>query len=333
MAGLGPHSAIVHFFALFCVIIGAVIVALGFYAVATIQDKGPRGATGAQGPRGVVGDVGPDGYPGPAGFDGNSGTQGANGEPGGPGAAGPPGPSGSAGPPGEPGQQGVVGQEGPPGNGTGGLNCWDRTGSGLCVGANDINHDGICDWQDCQGFNGSTGPTGPTGPTGGIGGSGPNGEPGPRGYSANATTEYSLVSAVATTPTTTFTSIEWHIFEVEELIIECNGGWTVTSSDTNTGEIYYLWGDNTQPLTSNPTLTTLGGGTYYRWGGSYDVVNGLYQASEMGAVIDGGNVQGRMFRADVSGVTATYPDGGGWSSGTYDLPWTCGIHAFPITLI
>lgn len=333
MAGLGPHAGIVHFCALFCVIIAAVIVAASFYTVATIKDRGPRGATGAQGPRGAVGDVGPEGFPGPSGFEGSAGGQGPNGEPGGPGPAGPPGPAGAAGPPGVQGQQGVVGQEGPVGNGTTGLNCWDRTGSGLCEGANDINGDGICNWQDCQGYNGSTGPTGPTGFSGGAGGAGATGPAGARGYSSNTTTEAAAVSAVATTPTTTYTTISWHLFEVGQMIIVCNQGWAPVSNDTSTGEFYYLWPDNTQPLTSNPTLTTLGGGTYCRWSGSYDSVNGLYQTSDLCDVIDNGNVQGRIFRADGSGVTTSYPGGGGWSAGAYQLAPGCGIHAFPITLI
>lgn len=333
MAGLGPHAGVVHFFALFCVIIAAVITAASFYTVASIKDRGPRGITGAQGPRGPVGDEGPPGYPGPAGFDGDPGIKGLNGEPGPSGPPGPPGPPGIAGPPGEPGQQGVAGQQGPAGNGTTGLNCWDRSGSGVCDAENDINHDGVCNWLDCQGYPGPTGPQGQTGATGATGPAGYAGPPGPQGASANTVSVVSQVSAVSTTPNVTYSTIGWYLYEVGQMIIVCNDGYSTTSTDTDTGALYYIWTDQTTPLTSNPTFTTLGGGTYCRWSGSVDLNNHVYQTSEMCNVDEGGQVQGRSFRADVSGVTTSYPNGGGWSAGFYQQPFACGLHAYPITPI
>ena len=60
----------------------------------------------------------------------------------------------------------------------GGL-CWDANADGICDSAEDIDTDGFCTVQDCQGPAGATGATGPTGPTGPKGDFG--GPPGPTG--------------------------------------------------------------------------------------------------------------------------------------------------------
>jgi len=69
---------------------------------------------------------------------------------------GPPGPQGDPGDPGQQGQQGPPGQQGqqgPPGpGGDDGIHCWDLNMNDACdPNDEDINNDGVCDVDDCQG--------------------------------------------------------------------------------------------------------------------------------------------------------------------------------------
>lgn len=159
------------------------VLAAGFVVYFGIRQAGPTGATGAPGYSGAMGAPGVDG---PTGAPGRNGPPGPPGNPG-PDSAivgppGPPGAPGPQGPAGPPGIKGVTGFVGPDSRGANGLKCWDRLGTGVCnLTVDDVNHDGVCNISDCDGYTGpmgAGGPTGPQGPNGTTGGNGPTGPPG-----------------------------------------------------------------------------------------------------------------------------------------------------------
>lgn len=326
MGALGPHASIVQFFALYCVIVAVIIVASSVYVVATIHERGPRGSTGDRGARGPPGDVGPDGFPGPAGFAGQSGPQGPDGEPGSegaPGVAGPPGPKGIKG---EPGVQGTTGQEGPSGSGAAGLNCWDRDGSGQCTATNDINHDSVCNWQDCQGGVGATGATGATGAQG------PQGPQGQRGFSPSPGNVFDEISVVTQTPVFQTNDVMLAQSGIYPLQAQCIQGWGTLATVQNTNYIYAVWPDQTQPLTQNPTASTLGGG--FCWvGPSFETGASVWRNGAVCLEVANSQVRAVRYSAADNGVTSTYPLGGGWEPGDYRFAWQCQLHAFPYTSV
>ncbi|HEY2774581.1 MAG TPA: hypothetical protein VGK20_11100 [Candidatus Binatia bacterium] len=64
--------------------------------------------------------------------------------------------------------------------------CWDTNGNSTCDPAEDLNGDGFCDAQDCQGPAGPAGPAGAAGATGSVGPAGPTGPQGAAGVQGDA---------------------------------------------------------------------------------------------------------------------------------------------------